>query len=119
MPVTAYEDLKAEFEKIRAEYFAKRDEVLAKWDFLVADFKAGAKEMLEGIHMPDYQREQVLQSFVKEIPSEGRLPGFLHGKSERQGFPRNLYTGGSEQQCCCGGQRYLAGRRYDDCYHRY
>ena len=70
MPVTAYEDLKAEFEKIRAEYFAKRDEVLAKWDFLVADFKAGAKEMLEGIHMPDYQREQVLQSFVKEIPSE-------------------------------------------------
>lgn len=70
MPVAAYEDLKAEFEKIRSEYFAKRDEVLAKWDLLVADFEAGAKEMLEGIHMPDYQRKQVLKNFMEEIPSK-------------------------------------------------
>jgi len=68
MPMSAYDSLKEEFEEVRADYFAKRDEVLDKWPLLVSEFKEGAKAMLDGIVMPDYQREQVLKSFLSEIP---------------------------------------------------
>lgn len=70
LPMLAYESLKAEYEQIRTDYFAKRDEILDRWPLLIAEFESGAKAMLAGITMPDYQREQLLKSFMAEIPSE-------------------------------------------------
>lgn len=71
MPITAYESLRDEFQIIRADYFAKRDEVLSKWPLLISEFQIGAQDMLNDIEMPDYQRAQVMASFMSEISSVG------------------------------------------------
>lgn len=87
MPMAAYDSLKEEFEKIRDDYFVKRDEVLDKWPLLVAEFRTGAQAMLDGIVMPDYQREQVLKAFMDEIPSVGEYRESFSMTLQVRAFP--------------------------------
>ncbi len=70
MPVKAYEDLKSEFNNIREEYFATRDRIGAKWDVLVAEFENGAREMLEGIEMPQQLRAKLMGDFMSQVPTK-------------------------------------------------
>lgn len=70
MPVKAYDDLKSEFEAIREEYFDTRDRIGSKWEMLVAEFENGAREMLEGIEMPQQLRDKLLGDFMAQVPEK-------------------------------------------------
>ena len=69
MPVSEYETLKDEFESLRTDYYDKRDDIVAKWPRLVADFEDGAREMLDGIRMPQELRKKLLDDFMAQVPS--------------------------------------------------
>lgn len=69
IPMKGYERLKDDFEGIRQAYFNKRDEIVSRWDRLLDDFEFGAKEMLDGLNLPESMREQVLKEFMAEVPS--------------------------------------------------
>lgn len=87
MPMSAYTSLKNEYETTRIEYFQKRDEILAKWPSLLTSFEAGARQMLAGINMPDYQRSQLLEEFMRGIPSASKYKESFSMALEVHAFP--------------------------------
>lgn len=68
MPMSAYEELKQDFQKNRDDYFAKRDEICLKWGILTASFEIGVDEMLKGIQMPQTARDSLKTHFMSQVP---------------------------------------------------
>jgi len=83
MPMSAYDDLKKEFEKNRAAYFDKRDEICQKWEILVSSFELGVNAMLQGINMPQTARNALKELFLSQIPDK---------KTYRDSFTMDLHV---------------------------
>lgn len=96
LPVQAYNSLKDEFENIREQYFACRDEILAKWETLVAEFISGAREMLEGIDLPDELRAKLMGDFIAEIPKKDAYRNSFKMSLNVKAFPATNEVEGLE-----------------------
>ncbi len=97
IPVARYASLKTEFEEIRKDYFDARDDVLARWDSLVAEFKLGCKEMLDGVRMQKRNRELLYKSIVASIPSKGEYERSFSMSLEVTAFPASGVPDGLDE----------------------
>lgn len=81
MPVDAFMQFKAEFEKARSELFDVCDEIIANWDSIRDSYESGLKDMLGNIQMPDFMRDKILGDLLAAIPER---------ETFRRGFSMNM-----------------------------
>lgn len=72
MPLTEFDEFKAEFEEVREEYFRTIDQVVDQWDTIRADFLAGVEKVIETRGkraMLKRDRQQLIKGLTASIPT--------------------------------------------------
>ena len=95
MPLTEFEDFKAEFEEVRDEYFKTIQEVVDKWDEIRKEFIAGVRNIVETRGKRTVlkrDREKMVAEIIQAIPTAREYEARARMEVTVRAFPT---TGGA------------------------